>query len=86
MSLVFQFGDLPLVWTSASPALNWAAVKLVALLGELPHGVGDDFGLIAVDAPGGQRLGDGERVEQGGPTAGRSRGRRCAAGCGRRPR
>ena len=32
-------------------------------------------------------LGDGERVGQGvTPTAGRSRGRRCAAGCGKRPR
>ena len=40
-------------------------MTLVALLGELPQGVGDDFGGVAVDAPGGQLLGDRERVEDG---------------------
>ena len=38
------------VRTSATPALHWAVVRLVALLGELLRGVGDDFGLVAVDA------------------------------------
>ena len=47
------------------PALTWVALTLVALLGELPHGVGDEFGWVAVDAPGGQLLGERERVEQG---------------------
>ena len=32
-----------------TPAFSWAAVTLVALLGELPRGVGDDFGLVAVE-------------------------------------
>ena len=39
------------VRTSVSSALNRAAVTLVALLGELPRGVGYDFSLVAVDAP-----------------------------------
>ena len=33
------------------PALTWVALTLVALLGERPRGVGDEFGLVAVDAP-----------------------------------
>ena len=47
------------------PASNRAAVRLVGLLGELTHGVGDGFGLVRVDAASGQFPGDRERVEQG---------------------
>ena len=69
-----QIGDLrrePRVEGSdLGPHLGEVGLELVgrdavALLGELPHGVGDDLGLVAVDAAGGQLLGDGERVEHG---------------------
>ena len=57
------------------PALTWVALTLVALLGELPHGVGDEFGWVAVHAPGGQLRGDRERVEQGVKSYGRPESR-----------
>ena len=61
--------------TSATPGFSWAAVTLVALLGELPRGVGDDFGRVAVDTAGGQLLGDRERFEQGENPYGRPESR-----------
>ena len=36
---------------------------MVALLGTLADGMGDDFGLVAGDAASGELLGDGERIE-----------------------
>ncbi|MCY4600331.1 MAG: hypothetical protein OXF27_10475 [Acidobacteria bacterium] len=47
----------------------------VALLGEFARGAGNDFGLVAVDAPGGQLLGERERPEQGVNTYGRPESR-----------
>ena len=88
-----QIGDLrrePRVEGSdLGPHLGEAGLELVgrdvvALLGELPHGVGDDLGLVAVDAAGGQLLGRRRacRAWREPPPAGRSCGRRCAAGPG----
>ena len=56
-------------------AFSRAVVTLVALLGELPRGVGEGFGLGADDAPGGQLLGDRERVERGVNAYGRPESR-----------
>lgn len=49
--------------TSARPALNWSEVTLVALLEAVVDSLGDDLGLVALDAASGELLGDGERVE-----------------------
>ena len=51
---------------------------VVALLEAIVNRLGDDLGLVALDAAGGELLGDGERVEhRGQPTSRRSRsGRR----------
>ena len=49
-------------------------MTLVALLLAVADGLGDDFGLVAVDAAGSELLGDGERVEHAGSLTTRAGG------------